>query len=552
MNCRIPYLLLTLLFPACFTTGAVETSDKATSQTGCRCPSDFGKFHKAKDPAADAINGGSISIRVESEPGMLLSMYSANAVVRQIADHNILETLVRLNPKTGLPKPSLAISWSIDEKTGLYLFELASNVRWHDGKPLTANDVKFTFDRLLDPAGGAVLRKHFRDVDKVTITSDTTFSIKLDRPHPDFVALLSWLPILPAHVFGNAALQSHHAALAPIGTGPYKFKSWKPGRQIVLVKNKDYAGVAASINQITYRIVPDKRVALDLFKVGELDIVSGMGSNRKNRIKDGRTIIFPKNVFEAWIYNTSRPVFADRATRIAVGSLIDKRAIRCSIMDCLADIIDHPWPISMPVPIAKAEPAPVFSLKRSRQMLEAAGWIDRDGDGIRERNGVKLKFTLLLPDTGMSRRRAVTLIQHDMSKAGVHAQVLPVSWGVYTDRLRKHAFDASIISVSNRPPFDPRLIFHSRAINTGRNFGMFANRRVDELTERLAGPHSASFLSSVREELRHEILNEQPLTFTFRPLASVLVRDGIEGISVRDGWLFEPKLYLTGKFGRPK
>jgi peptide/nickel transport system substrate-binding protein len=541
--------MLLALPAACLTTGERGCSGDPVALAPCRCPARLPGAAVDGGPESPANTGGQIAIRIGSEPGTLLPMLTPNPVAQAIASHDLFEALVELDDPSGTPLPELAVRWNVEQELGRFVFHLDREARWHDGPPVTADDVEYTFARLLDPAGGAIARGDFLDIKQIEVLDEHTIAFELDRYRPDFVGSLADVPILPAHVFGNDPLAGHPAARAPIGSGPFRFADWQRGAAIELVRNERWRGTPPAVDRVIYRVVPDTRVALDLFRGGRLDVVPDVPLRSGRRLLNGRLISFPLPRFEAWVYNTANPVFADAATRTAFGHLIDREALRCSILDCLVELISGPWPAGEEPP--SADHGPQFDPAAAREMLTAAGWVDRDGDGVRERDGEQLAFTLLLPDSGRDLQRAVTVVQHDLDRAGVRMRVSTVSWSAYTERLRKHRFDASVIAFPNRHPFDPWSLFHSAAAASGRNFGRFADPAVDELLERLREATAPEARRALIEQIDEHLRTLQPFTFTFRPRRTLLVRDTIRGVRVRDGWIDERALWVAATPGGP-
>jgi peptide/nickel transport system substrate-binding protein len=544
-------LAASALVVSCFTTGDGGGAGREDG-AACDCP----PLSEPDATSADEgkpTSGGTLTIAMASEPGTLLSMYSADAAVRQIADHEVLEALTILDPASGEPKPELAARWENTPGTGVYTFHLIRDARWHDGAPFSAADVVFTFDQLLDPAGGAALRAEFQDVREVIAVDAATVSVRLDRDRPDLPAALSRVSILPKHVFGKETVATHPAARAPIGTGPYRFAAWKRGVQIELVRNPSFRGEAPHLDKIVYRLVPERRVALEMYRGGEVDVVPGVGGAQLGAriLADGRRITYPLESFVGVVYNTKIPLFADAATRRAIGLLLDREAIRCSVLRCLAEIALAPWPR----PLLGKAPRPVpgsYDPKAARRLLEAAGWRDENGDGVRERRGERLAFRLLVPDTDRDARRWVTLFDADLEAAGVAARVAAVGWGVYTDRLRAHRFDAAVVTASNARPFDPRALYRSSAEASGRNFGAFEDHRVDSALDELAAATSPARREELKDRITELLVEDQPMTFAFRPGEAMLVRDTVRGVRIRDEGLDERALWLDrAKGGAP-
>lgn len=531
-------LVVPALAVGCYTSGGGEGGGGATAP--CACPELAAPA--GDDAPAGTAPSGTIAMALPSEPGTLLSMYSTDPSVAKIADHDVLEALTALDPASGEPLPELAARWEAAPGTGVVTFHLVRDARWHDGAPFSSDDVKFTFDQLLDPAGGAALRDDFLDVREVTAVDPNTVAVRLDRDRPELPAALSRVPILPRHVFGNDVVPTHPAARAPVGTGPFRFAAWEPGSRIELRRDPGWRGESPLCERLVYRFAPDRRAALELFREGIVDVVPGVGGVRlgEEYAARGRRIAFPLEAFVAVVYNASRPMFADAATRRALGLLLDRAAIRCSALRCLAADVLGPWPGAPARPARRA-----FDPAGARRLLEAAGWRDADGDGVRERDGVRLSFRFLLPDTDRDAVRWVALFGEDLAASGVDSSIASVGWGVYTDRLRTHRFDAAVVTTPNARPFDPRALFHSAASASGSNFGAWADPGMDAALDGLAGAATAAGRERFRREVEALLEAGEPVTFAFRPGEAMLVRRSVRGVRVRGEWLDERRLWLA-------
>lgn len=541
------FLTALLIFSAFLTAGCFTSGEGAQRKTEgaspCSCKeaieTDLRRFDKGKVERS----GGTVSIRIDSEPGLLLSMYSAHPAVVKIIDHDVLEALVNLDSKTGEPIPELAEYWESNATHTSYTFHLVKNARWHDGKPFVADDVVYTFKQLLDPAGGAVTRSRFEDVANVVAVEKYKVVFELDNPRPHFVTDISRIMILPKHILKNTIVVSNAVARAPIGTGPFVFSSWKPGQYIEIARNTQWRKALVPLNKVFYKIVPERRVAVELFNGGSLDIVTdAQGATAQ----DAHTIDVPLQQFNAWVYNTRNPFFRDVQTRRAISKLFDREAISCSILSCLATPVSSPWP-----EVVVENSANQFAPKEARALLKKAGWKDSDGNGILDKNGKPFSFTLLLPDTDVTQTRAVTVIVHDLRKAGIEVNLTVVSWAVYTDRLRQHRFDASILTVSTAPPFDAAGLFHTRGITTGRNFGQFSDPKIDAQFERLKREHDAVQQLKIKKSIAKRLAYLQPLSFTFHPFQRHLVRKGIHGLRIGLTGIEERFLWLENPGGQP-
>ena len=135
--------------------------------------------------------------------------------------------------------PGLAETWDYDEQTYTYTFHLREGVKWHDGEPFTADDVKFTIEAIMDPENGSENAPNYEDVVEITTPDDLTVSFRLAEPNVAFLEYMT-MAILPAHLLEGEDMQESDFFRHPIGTGPYKLESWDVGQSIVLVKNENY------------------------------------------------------------------------------------------------------------------------------------------------------------------------------------------------------------------------------------------------------------------------------------------------------------------------
>lgn len=165
----------------------------------------------------------------------------------------------------------LAESWEYDENACTYTFHLRDGVKWHDGEPFTAEDVKFTIEAIMDPENGSENAPNFEDVEEITVPDDRTVVFRLSAPNVAFLDYMT-MAILPQHLLQGKDMQESDFFRHPVGTGPYKLESWDAGQSIVLVKNEDYYLGAPKIDRIIFKIVTDDNAQALQLKSGEIDL----------------------------------------------------------------------------------------------------------------------------------------------------------------------------------------------------------------------------------------------------------------------------------------
>ena len=184
--------------------------------------------------------------------------------------HLLFDSLVKLD-KNGDPVPSLAESWSYDDASMTYTFQLRSDVKWHDGEAFTAEDVKFTIEAIMNPDNGSENYPNYIEIAEIKALSDTEIAFVLSEPNYAFLDYMT-MSILPEHKLQGEDLWESAFFKNPIGTGPYKLESWDVGQAITMVKNENYFAGAAKIDTIIFKIVTDDSAKALQLKEGSLDL----------------------------------------------------------------------------------------------------------------------------------------------------------------------------------------------------------------------------------------------------------------------------------------
>lgn len=530
---------------SCLSTSGDGGCGRVIAPRPCRCdpppPAKPPHVHPAPlESETPPHYGGSVSLRISNEPGSLLSLIEPIPVVKAIIDHDVLESLVRKTPE-GIIEPGLAEDWDVAHDGLRYRFRLTPDARWHDGLPVTVDDVIFTFEKMRDPENHTAFKERFDHVSNPLEVGPLEVELVLDRADPGFLGLLDSLMILPAHVYGRGVLAEHHAARAPVGSGPFRFATWSPGRYIVLERNDDWRRERPFLSEIVYRIAQDDTVALELFRRGELDVVPELVPRVATREKNARAVVATGSDMEALVFNTKKAKLRDPAVRRAIASAVDRRAIVCSLLDCAADLVDSLWKNDKFPGVS--EPLE-FSLPSARALLDESGWIDREDKNIRKKDGVSLDISFMLPDTARDLRRVAAVVQNDLRKIDISMKTEIVGWNRYLQRLRAGAFEAAFVTYSTGQINDVRRWFHSRSIIDGQNFSRTADAALDELIDR----YEAAFDESTQRELRKAIARRldqtRPVFFLYRPHSATLIRDNVRGIRPQGDWFEERQMWL--------
>lgn len=230
--------------------------------------------------------------------------------------------------------PALAERWDYDEANCTYTFYLREGVKWHDGEPFTARDVKFTIEAIMDPDNGSENAPNYEDVQEITVLDDHTVSFRLAEPNAAFLEYMT-MAILPQHLLEGEDMQESAFFRAPVGTGPYKLESWDAGQSIVLVRNEDYFLGAPNIERVIFKIVPDDNAQAMQLESGEIDLALLDPKNAQNFAgKDGYTCYDMTTAdYRGILFNFNNPYWTENRDIIpAVCYAIDRQAIVDSVL----------------------------------------------------------------------------------------------------------------------------------------------------------------------------------------------------------------------------
>jgi peptide/nickel transport system substrate-binding protein len=390
-----------------------------------------------------------------------------------------------------IPRLAESWDWSADHRT--LTFHLRQGVRFHDGRPLTSDDVLFTYERIVDPRSKAVGRLDgFLPIESVAAPDPRTFVVRYHEPYAP--ALRTWeVPILPAHRYRGVDFETAPENRAPVGAGPYRFAAWDSGSRIVLRRNDDYWGEKPSIDEFVFRFQPSLDTSLLALLAGETDytkITATSWGTRKNDpafLSRYKVLTFTPLFFYyiAWRGDGSNPFFADPVVRRALGAALDREGYIRSVLHGLGSPV--PGPLSVLLPTAPAAPAtaadpapPLFDPDRAARLLDEAGWrIDRR-TGLRARGGKPFRFTLLVFAGGEDHVQFAQVAQDTLRRIGVEMRVERLDWPALWSRLKSGQFEAALSGFSPTP--DPDSLYgmlHSSQIGGGQNYAAYRDPEVD-------------------------------------------------------------------------
>lgn len=386
-----------------------------------------------------------------------------------------------------VPQPNLAAELPAAAPDGLsWTVRLRPGVVFHDGSPFDAQDVVATYTAVLDPAKASTVRSGFPMLRGVSAVDPQTVRFDLAYPFLLFPGRLT-LPIVPAEAAAAPGPASDMAlGTRPVGTGPYRMTEWRQGSSMVLDANERHHGGAPAVRRITIVFAEDDNTRAQRTASGEFDgtvlppalargiapRVAGQGLVlREHASADYRTITMP----------FGNPVTADPAIRQALNRAVNRQGM----VDAL--LAGQGRPASTPVPEVlpeEVEPSAQFPYDPAgaNAVLDAAGWV-RGADGVRARDGLPARFTLMYPATDTVRRDLAQAFASDARAIGVDVRLEGLGWDAIDPRL---GTDAVVLGGGN--PFDTafkswQLLHSSNAADGYNNPGSYRNPQVDAALE---------------------------------------------------------------------
>lgn len=424
-----------------------------------------------------------------------------------------VETLVGVNYE-GKITPNLAKSWEVSSDGKNWTFALREDVRFHDGTPFTAGTMKASLERSFvqsEPIFGKI------PVSAIEAPDDLTLKISLDSPFP---ALPAYLSKAESAALSPGSYDEKGNVAKPIGTGPFIFESWKPEEEIVVVKNPDYWGQAASVDKVIYRIIPEALTRKMLLDSKEIQIAMILSPEIAEEYvkKDGYTVLQqPIARVRMLGFNTEKEPFDDKRVRQAVNYAIDREAILTYVLHGYGTMAAGLFPPNFYW--ANQEIAPyAYDTEKAKALLEEAGWIDTDGDGVLDKEGKTLKITLITYPERAELPSIAEVLQQQFKEVGIETELQVLNTDAANSLRNKGEFDIFLAGRGLLFTPDPDEImmtdYHSNGTSIdGWGAYHWHNDRVDELIEQARKTSDIAARKELYDEVQAIVVEEAPVAY---------------------------------------
>jgi len=430
----------------------------------------------------------------------------------------------------------LAESWEVSPDGLIITFHLRKGVKWHDGHPLTAEDVLFTYKVTIDPKTPTAYSGDFLKVKKAEALDSHTFRVTYDKPFAP--ALMSWgAAVMPKHLLEGKDITKSPLTRRPVGTGPYIFREWVTGQKIVLVSNPEYFEGRPYIDGFVLRIIPDMATMFLELRAKGIDM---MNLTPLQYTRQTENPFFRKNfnkyrylsfAYTYLGYNMRNPLFADRRIRQAISYAINKEAIIQGIL------LGYGRPATGPYKPGTWAHNPdvkkyTYDPQKAHALLAEAGWKDTDGDGILDRSGQPFTFEIVTNQGNEIRAKTAEIVQKQLAEVGMQVKIRTIEWAALVNEfINKGRFDATVLGWTI--PMDPDIfdVWHSSKTKPGElNFISYRNREVDDLLEKGRGTFNIKERKRCYDRIQEILAEDQPYTFLYVPDALPMISSRFRGI----------------------
>ncbi len=399
----------------------------------------FGGVLSSEAVAQKPVSGGTLTIALSAEPPGLDPTTSPAATIKRVVHYNLLESLLKVD-RNGKVVSSLAKSYSISKDGREYTFNLHPGIKFHDGKPCTAQDVKFSLERILDPKTAAPYRMYYEGIESIQVVDAQTVKFKTKKYDSNFLFNLAR---------GDAVIVPRDAVdklkSAPVGTGPFKLAEWRRGDSVVMVRNPDYyrKGIPY-LDKVIFKFIPDPSAQLAALRAGDVDVIAYDLSpeNVPALEKDPRFKVLKGHTTTDVILamNNSRKPFQDPKVRQAITQAIDRKAVIQGAVSGYGTPIGSHMDPTNPY-YADLSGLHPYNPEKARQLLAEAGYP----------NG--FEAVLKLPEPYAYARRSGEVIADQLSRVGIKLTLEVIQMGQWVDRVFKNA-DYDLTVMGHAEPFD--------------------------------------------------------------------------------------------------
>ena len=453
-------------------------------------------------PKSDLPTGGTLIVSTPADPVTVFPPFAFDqngAVVRDL----VFDRLALIGPELGTFgdngfTPQLAKSWTWAPDSMSIAFAIDPRARWHDGQPVTAADVKYSLRAFTDPKAASPVAPLLSNVDSVSVRDSMTavFFFKKHLPE-EFYDVAYQLYIVPEHIYGKVpfdSLRTSEVTRTPIGSGRFRFVSWKPGVQMEFIADTTNYRGRPKLDRVILSPA-DPNTGKTQMLTGQADFMLGFPIDHRSELEGNSTVrsiaapteqytFLAMNAFAPKSRRQPHPVFGDLRVRRALSMAVDRVGMLQNVFGDLGRIGHGPFPMGLTSSDSTIR-LPAYDTVTAAALLDSAGW-QRGRDGMRSKNGRPLRFSILVPNTSVARMKYASLLQEQFHRIGADAKLEQVDIQTFLAHIipsgdRAGDFDTMV----NAWQVDPSVGGSKQNWSTegigpeGQNWLLYSNKTVD-------------------------------------------------------------------------
>jgi peptide/nickel transport system substrate-binding protein len=458
-----------------------------------------------------------------------------------------LESLIERDPVTLEYQPMLARAWEVSEDGLTFRFLMRPGVTFSDGEPLTAYDVEYSYNLVMDQKIDAPALRGFYDrIKSCKAVSKDEVVFVFSEPYFEALGLCGGISVLPKHFYSKFTpdqINNHPGLL--MGSGPYRMETpdgWAPGKPMVMYRNERYWGPQPGFDRLVYEEVQTDIAQLNLLRNGKLDILGAMPEQYRNMKEDkelmGRVQVYEYEKvdsgygFIGWNEkrNGKATLFADKRVRQAMSCLVNYDRLFNEVL------LGYGIPVTGPFgrlgkQVDKSLKPYTFDPVRAKKLLAEAGFTKNEAGILVRADGTPFRFKLTVPSGSDFWERVLLPIKDNMASAGVVMELDQLEWAVFAERIKKRDYDALCMAWGGGIENDVHQMFHSKQTeDEGDNFINYSNPTVDKCIDEARRTVDPAKRMPLWQEVHRQLYEDQPYTFLYSRRAIVVLDKRIKNI----------------------
>lgn len=485
--------------------------------------------------AGSSAAGGTLVVASAGDASAIFPPFVSEIVGRMIQDQvfdrlaEIGPDLVTIGDKSFAPRLAEKWTWAADSLS--IAFSIDPRARWHDGKPVTAADVRYSFKVFTDPKVGSPVAPTIENLDSVSVRDSLTAVVWFKKHTPEqFYDAAYQLVIFPEHVYGsipNEQLHTSEGTRNIVGSGRFRVAKWEAGARIELVADtSNFRGRAKLDRVIMLPAAADPATAATQVLTGQADFMEAFPIDQVAKLDSStvaRPLVYPQmsytylgmNVYAPKSKTDPHPIFADIRVRRALSMAADRGAMLRNVFGDKGRIAHGPFPSNVGFADTTLH-LPHFDTTAAKAMLDSSGW--RTGaDGMRAKNGRPLRFSIISPSSSLFRRRYGVLLQEAFHKVGAQVDIEQMDSKVFQGRMLSGDFDAILGSYGTDPsPSGTKQNWSTAGIGAnGQNNLRYSNHKVDALLDSSTASFDPAKMNAYASRAFQTIIDDVPAIWLY-------------------------------------